>query len=445
MYQGQRAVENWRQDLKKHTSLRHPNILQIYGAASSGGVHATVFHGDLVLLKHCLALYKDFPCLTAYIYGSCAATWYLYSSSQSELLIVASECTLWLRRSTGRLCVDLVEPDKIVFLPDFLAKQSISEVPGLLSLRSPQIMEAAVMDALNLEDYHQLCHGTFTQCHAHSISAGIAVNLGVVYSEIPSDHYVEIASLPYDCCDYSNWELLRQPTASDAARERRVENGWRRFSIHDVVDRTLGLAWFADDAPHWLDHTQHWLSQADHIFNRCQITSNFNKYVLTIYVSFKIDVSKVRTTIPTAFLFVCPPEAFRTGPSSFCWPDCPAYWSMNHSGVERLSTEEAIELGFPTLEFSTEVTGRYWDDSVYAGLRKFHQAKGFDPYSQDVARHLGYPLIQPSAKMNAPFAHIDDADASSEDDDQDLAMDVDGEEKEEEEDSDEDLSPMDID
>ncbi|KAJ6450951.1 hypothetical protein C8R47DRAFT_1170669 [Mycena vitilis] len=450
MYQGCGAMEKWRQDLTKHSSLRHPNILQIYGAASSGDVHATVFHGDLVLLKPCLELYKDFPCLTAYIYGSCAATWYLYSSSQSMSRIVESQCTLWLRRSTGRLCVDLVEPEEPVLLPDILAEQSIFEVPGLLLLRSPQIMEAAVMDALTLEDYHQLCRGTFTQFNGHSISAGIAVNLGVVCSEIPSDHYVEIASLPYDCCDYEDgellpydcfdfkdWEQLRQPSASDAAPERRVENGWRRFSIHDVVKCSLvSKGWLTVEAGYWF-------SQANHIFNRCRITSNFNEYVLTNRVSFEIDFLEVRTTIPTGFLFVCPPQAFITG-STFCWPECPAYWSLDPLGVERLTAEQAIELGFPTLKFSTYISGLYWDDSVYAGLRKFHQAKGFDPYSQDVARHLGYPLIQPSAKMNAPFAHIDDADASSEDDDQDFAMDVDGEEKGEEY-SDEDLSPMDID
>ncbi|KAJ7670177.1 hypothetical protein DFH06DRAFT_1373052, partial [Mycena polygramma] len=76
------------------------------------------------------------------------------------------------------------------------------------------------------------------------------------------------------------------------------------------------------------------------------------------------------------------------------WPDCPAYCSLDPSGVERLTTEQAIELEFPTLQFRTQILGKYWDDSVYAGLRKFHQAKGFDPDSQDVARHLGYPLYQ---------------------------------------------------
>jgi hypothetical protein len=92
------------------------------------------------------------------------------------------------------------------------------------------------------------------------------------------------------------------------------------------------------------------------------------------------------------FLFLCPVTDFQTGPSSFRWPECPAYWSLDPSGVERLGMDEATALGFPSLRLTTEILGRFWDASVYAGLRQFHRAKGFDPESQDLARHLGYPL-----------------------------------------------------
>ncbi|KAJ7153842.1 hypothetical protein C8R46DRAFT_897824, partial [Mycena filopes] len=83
----------------------------------------------------------------------------------------------------------------------------------------------------------------------------------------------------------------------------------------------------------------------------------------------------------------------------------PAYWSLDPSGVERLSTEEATRLGFPPLELTTKVWGMSWDASVYDGLRQFHQAKGFNPESQDVARHLGYPLYQLSEEVDPLFAH----------------------------------------
>jgi hypothetical protein len=67
--------------------------------------------------------------------------------------------------------------------------------------------------------------------------------------------------------------------------------------------------------------------------------------------------------------------------------------------------EDATALGFPSISLSTNVYGRSWDASVYAGLRQFHQAKGFDPDSQDVARHLHHPLWQLASDMDAPFAH----------------------------------------
>ncbi|KAF8214496.1 hypothetical protein K438DRAFT_1749605 [Mycena galopus ATCC 62051] len=60
----------------------------------------------------------------------------------------------------------------------------------------------------------------------------------------------------------------------------------------------------------------------------------------------------------------------------------------------------------------TEVRGYSWDKTVYAGLRQFHQAKGFrvDPDSQEVARYLGESLYQLSPGTDIPFAYVDDKD-----------------------------------
>jgi hypothetical protein len=66
---------------------------------------------------------------------------------------------------------------------------------------------------------------------------------------------------------------------------------------------------------------------------------------------------------------------------------------------------EATALGFPSIRFHTEIMGHIWDSSVYAGTRRFHEAKGFDPESQDLARHLGQPLYQLSSEVDFPFAY----------------------------------------
>jgi hypothetical protein len=122
-------------------------------------------------------------------------------------------------------------------------------------------------------------------------------------------------------------------------------------------------------------------------------------------VSFNVKISEVSEHAPPGYLFVCPEKDLQIGPSSFRFPDCPAYWSLDPSGVERLSSEEATELGFPYIELITSIVADSWDADVYAGLRQFHQAKGFDPESQDVAKHLGYPLCQLPSAMDDLFAH----------------------------------------
>jgi hypothetical protein len=67
--------------------------------------------------------------------------------------------------------------------------------------------------------------------------------------------------------------------------------------------------------------------------------------------------------------------------------------------------EEAKNHGFPDIQLCIEVLGKSWDSSVYAGIRQFHEAKGFDPLSQEVAAELGGPLFQVSYERDALFAY----------------------------------------
>jgi hypothetical protein len=120
---------------------------------------------------------------------------------------------------------------------------------------------------------------------------------------------------------------------------------------------------------------------------------------------FLISISEASEHTPHGYLFVCPEKDLQTGPSSFRWPDCPAYWSLDPLGAERLRPEEATELGFPSIDLSTHIGTASWDAEVYAALRQFHRAKGFDPDSQDVARHLGYPLYLLPSAVDPLFAH----------------------------------------
>ncbi|KAF7374298.1 hypothetical protein MSAN_00313000 [Mycena sanguinolenta] len=89
---------------------------------------------------------------------------------------------------------------------------------------------------------------------------------------------------------------------------------------------------------------------------------------------------------------------------SYQWPHRPAYWSLDSSGDNPLSHEDATSLGFPSIMLWTDVHVLSWDETVYAGLRKFDECKGFNPESQDVAKELGYPLYEVSDAMERDLA-----------------------------------------
>ncbi|KAJ6602064.1 hypothetical protein DFH09DRAFT_879640, partial [Mycena vulgaris] len=103
---------------------------------------------------------------------------------------------------------------------------------------------------------------------------------------------------------------------------------------------------------------------------------------------------------PSGYLFICPVAHLRSDPDRFQIPECAAYWSLDPSGLDRMSPEEGQQAGFPAVELKMLALGRRWEDSVYAGLHQFHAGKGFDPDSQEVARHLGYPLFELSSELD---------------------------------------------
>ncbi|KAJ7677034.1 hypothetical protein DFH06DRAFT_1122304 [Mycena polygramma] len=417
MYRGDAAAENWQREVETYISLRHPNIMQIYGAASWGGMHAIVFHGgnalnqvwlpgnslqaDLVPFEDFMNTYKDFPCLTVSRCLRSIQTDFQksrqYQEASGYLRPILEElrtwnCTMWIRRPTGRLCVDVMLPSKPIYI-DNISGISISdsEAMTLFTGNAPDI-EVLAIDALTLEAYHEVCYLSLGPTSYINICAGVTVPLGTVISRPTNNHFVEIASLPDVCIEIDHWANLREGEGEI------TENGWTRFNARELVG-TYFQCWFRDRA--W-KKTEFWLSQANHIFKRCQITSNLQNYGMTLSDCFWFSTTK---EIPAGFLFLCPNDDFSIGTSSVGWPTRPAYWSLDPSGIHPLSTEEAKTAGFPELQFTTRAWGKSWDSSVYAGLRKFHHGKGFDPYSQDVARHLGLPLFQLSGYVDPLFAH----------------------------------------
>ncbi|KAJ7237432.1 hypothetical protein C8J57DRAFT_1087638 [Mycena rebaudengoi] len=162
----------------------------------------------------------------------------------------------------------------------------------------------------------------------------------------------------------------------------------------------------------------HWLAQANDIFNRLDMTWGFEDFGICphFYCSFPpvsvhaidywLELSVPTDNSPPGYLFLCPlAELQAEDPTCFRVPDRPAYWSLDPSGIDRLSVEAAENLGFPAIELQIKVSGKSWDASVYGGIRQFHQYKGFDTYSQQVPLEMGYPPVWVPCDWDTVLAH----------------------------------------
>ncbi|KAJ7111712.1 hypothetical protein C8R44DRAFT_742095 [Mycena epipterygia] len=147
-----------------------------------------------------------------------------------------------------------------------------------------------------------------------------------------------------------------------------------------------------------------WLAQASYIFNQLKTSSNYEDYLHQI--DYIVVISTARNSVPLGYMFLCSLEDLQLDiPGQFQRPDSGTYWSLDPFGPESLGVEEAQRMRLPSIELKMEVLGWSWNESVYKGLRQFHEGKGFEPDSQEVARGLGYPLYQMFRELDAPFAH----------------------------------------
>ncbi|KAJ7792748.1 hypothetical protein B0H13DRAFT_2515789, partial [Mycena leptocephala] len=67
------------------------------------------------------------------------------------------------------------------------------------------------------------------------------------------------------------------------------------------------------------------------------------------------------------------------------------YWAFDPVGLNQLTHDMVEDFGLPTVGFRIDLLGGGWDERDYDMIREFHVAKGFNPYTQDVAIAMGYP------------------------------------------------------
>ncbi|KAF7353140.1 hypothetical protein MSAN_01501500 [Mycena sanguinolenta] len=394
MYQGDSAEEEWRKDVAKYESIWDPRIMQLHGLVSGKGLYAMVFHAELIPYDQFFRRFQHSPILSTYIRGYCCtqfweATCFISRVSWKPLLDCL-DLPGWIQPRTGQLCLDLAQCGAALGseLPWWDAHVLRLES---VSLDAPD-SEDIIVSSLSKEQYHELCSRlSIAQHHCFQISTECPVGPGIFRTGSQYGTCVSITEplqiLPKEELHWHNY---------GNAPDELLPNSWIRYNFPQMFTLQLELnLWFPSYASYAIRKA--WLAQANHILAELQELEHVEDYVCVDEVGFTLRIADMHH-IPEGYLFVCPPQDFHTGTEPhatlYQWPACPAYWSLDPSGADRLSTEDTGILGFPTIHIETLICGYSWDCSVYQGLRQFHEGKGHDPESQEVARRLGYPLYE---------------------------------------------------
>ncbi|KAJ7483922.1 hypothetical protein B0H11DRAFT_2192922 [Mycena galericulata] len=395
IYDGENAEDEWREAISRHSHLRHPNIMQLFGTAKAYGIHAAIFHDELVHAQQLLFDKYQSPISTVYCrlflneeFEDAAQYVKLVSGASPS----PRDCTLWIRPLSGGLCVDLMPSHKDSSF--WIELPSVHRTASRGSLLEPN-HESEIKSSMTLEAYHYSCFFHLSRYRWLPNSTHSAVRLGSVncLSGSGYDGSIERAFIPGCQVSHDRWNI--------GGTGLILDNGWTRIPSAEVRD----VYYIAM----WLDGSEdeEWLSQANHIFKCLNVTSNHENYIFAHTVNFWVELFGPNDNLLPGYLFLCPLSDLQSDdPLRFLYPDCPAYWSLDPSGIERLCADEAEHLGFSSLQFEMTTGGIYWDTSVYEGLRQFHEGKGFDPYSQEVAKHLGHSLYQLSNVLDC--AHVEE-------------------------------------
>ncbi|KAJ7761718.1 hypothetical protein B0H16DRAFT_537844 [Mycena metata] len=398
VYQGPGAEQEWRVAIKKREAIWHPNILQWCGVARAPGIYATVFHDDLIPFQRYLDIYDPSPLTAVYMYAYFDTEFQdveHYWLSALNKRLYPTDCTIWIRCSTGRLCVDpggqIADfPANCIMGAGLPPRAPISEIPT--------DREAIIISAFTLEDYHVSCQWYCSQSYEETIRDTVAsVTLGALnfcpYGTSYGDS-IEVAWIPDDYpTDHGlGWQ--------SGTKIKIMQNGWSR--VHSSELDGVIVHHVYPNAP-----CTSWPAQANSILSRLRMTSDFRDYVLIDWITYLVKFSSPLKDLPAGYLFICPLTHLQSGtPMGFRFPECVAYWSLDPWGLQRLSVESAQSLGFPSPVLSMHLSGHRWDNAVYAGLRQFHRGRGFDPESQEVARHLGIPLYQLRDKLSECMSQL---------------------------------------
>ncbi|KAK1223201.1 hypothetical protein PQX77_013924 [Marasmius sp. AFHP31] len=172
-----------------------------------------------------------------------------------------------------------------------------------------------------------------------------------------------------------------------------LENGWTRFRLDGDGWPTLDLN---------KDINRAWLSQTSSVFHARGVSldndlEDFYLVYPTAWLRDYVDDSPSKRQLrrqQPIYLFVYPPPTPPT--RSHSKTSSLHHWSFQEDGHSHISPESCFHLGLPVeLEYLFNWSSPSWPRKSYKSLHQYQIARGLDPTTADLARHLAYPIFQP--------------------------------------------------
>ncbi|KAJ7627309.1 hypothetical protein FB45DRAFT_1060047 [Roridomyces roridus] len=240
LYDGSNAEEERRKYVERHSKFWHPNLLQIFGLANHCGSYAVVTHEDLMPYREFMALHRPSPVMTVYLIACWNLDWHSVDAFGGNITYDQTE---WIRRSTGRLCVEL-EPSGVENPPGTWVLSPRLPVDAPLGLNNPdfethavQILTEGVYRGIcmsGLENWHEL--GLFKQAEVRvgvlaffPLGVQAKVSADIVASPPVLDESVDVYyPVSWNC--YCS--RFYPPDSVNVS-------GWTRFNIWHLTDATV--------------------------------------------------------------------------------------------------------------------------------------------------------------------------------------------------------------
>ncbi|KAJ7683909.1 hypothetical protein B0H14DRAFT_3907752 [Mycena olivaceomarginata] len=304
VYQGDGAEEQWRAEISRYSELRHPYLFQLYGIASARGLHAVVFHDDLIPWTELRNKYRNAHFSTVFFWA-CMLTQYqviaFIGLLFNSLNILWQDVAQYILSFLDGSCIDLTPPESSDDGLDLVGAGALSATSVLDPPEDSQIIAS-----ISLEAYHHVCYRHPKQWHLFPIFQDTSVKVGSI-RHFPAPEYensFEIAFTPDCVVGHRGWLTEDSTTIEDRWNPIDVnegtsilENGVNSANVVDEYRRYI----YADDFC-----VSAWLAHANYILNLLGIKSNFEDYLVVFRIDFWVKLLGPIVTLPPGYLFICP-------------------------------------------------------------------------------------------------------------------------------------------